>query len=254
MIDIHCHILSGLDDGAQTIQDSLTMAKAAVQSGIKKIVATPHHQTSKYVNPRDEIVQKVAEMNEALQREGIPLEVLSGQEVRVFGEWLEDYKRGNIATINNQNYVLVEFPANHVPVYSEQLFYEIQLSGLTPIIVHPERNSQIVEQPDKLYHLVEKGALAQLTAASVTGAFGKKVQKFSRQLIEANLVHFIASDAHNTTTRSFKMDEAFERIGKEYGLDYVALFAENAELVIDGKMIYRENPQRIQRRKLLGVF
>ncbi|WAA09711.1 tyrosine-protein phosphatase [Fervidibacillus albus] len=254
MIDLHSHILPGIDDGAQTVEDSLEMAKVAVQNGIKKTVATPHHQTSKSQNPKNEIVPRIKQINEALQKEGIPLEVLLGQEVRIFGEWMEHYEKGQIATINDTQYVLVEFPSNHVPSYSERLFYDMQMNGLVPIIAHPERNSQIVEQPDKLFQLVEKGALAQLTAASLTGQFGKKVQKFSNQLIEANLVHFIASDAHNTTTRTFKLDEAFEKIEQDYGLDYVYVFQENAELVVDGKMIYREHPKPIQRKRLFGIF
>src|SRR5690606_20336856 len=149
---------------------------------------------------------------------------------------------------------LIEFPANHVPRYAEQLFYEIQMTGLIPIIVHPERNSQIVEQPEKLYQLIEKGAISQVTAASVAGYFGKKIQRFSLQLIEANLTHVIASDAHNTTNRSFKMVEAFEVIDREFGSEVVYMFKENAELIIKGQMIYRENPKNIKRRKLLGIF
>lgn len=254
MIDIHCHILHGLDDGAQNLIDSLEMAKAAVNNGIHKVVATPHHKTSRYNNPKSAIVEKVNELNELLQENQVPLEVLLGQEVRIFGDFVEDYKNEQILTVNLQNYVLIEFPSNHVPSYTEQLFYDIQMNGLIPIIVHPERNSQIVEQPEKLFNLVEKGALSQLTASSITGDLGKKIQKFSFQLIDANLTHFIATDAHNITSRPFNLAEAYNVVEKEYGIDFVDMFLENAELMIDGKMIYREDPERIKRKKILGIF
>jgi protein-tyrosine phosphatase len=111
-----------------------------------------------------------------------------------------------------------------------------------------------MEQPEKLYQLIEKGAISQVTAASLTGAFGKKIQQFSFQLIEANLTHVIASDAHNTHSRGFKMAEAMDTIEKKYGNDYLYLFLENAEYMIDGKMIYKEMPQKIKRKKLFGIF
>ncbi|WP_062351699.1 tyrosine-protein phosphatase [Bacillus kwashiorkori] len=254
MIDIHCHILPGIDDGAQSEADSIALAKEAVKQGIKKIVASPHHRTSKYDNPKHEIKDLVTSVNGIFQREGIPLEVLLGQEVRVFGELISEFTDDYIATINEKNYLLVEFPSNHVPSYSERLFYDLQMHGITPVIVHPERNSQIIEQPDKLYQLIEKGAISQVTAASVAGAFGKKIQKFSLQLIEANLCHIVASDAHNVTNRSFKMDEAFEKIEKEFSIDHSYMYRENAELIVAGKMIYKENPEKIKRKKLLGIF
>lgn len=254
MIDIHCHILPGVDDGAETMEDALEMAKAAVREGIKQIIVTPHHKRSHYDNPRVIVTQKVAEMNSVLINEGIPLKLSIGQEVRIFGDLLEEYEHGEIATLNDQNYLLIEFPSNHVPSYAEQLFYELQLKGLIPVIAHPERNQQMIEQPDKLYSLIEKGAISQVTAASLTGAFGKKIQQFSFQLIEANLTHVIASDAHNTHSRGFKMAEAMDLIEKKYGQDYLYLFLENAEYMLDGKMIYKEIPQKIKRKKLFGIF
>lgn len=254
MIDIHSHILPGVDDGANSLEESIEMAKLAVQEGITQIVASPHHFTSRFYNPKEKILSKVNHLNQALQKENIPLEVLLGQEVRIIGDLISEYEKNQIATINGDIYLLIEFPANHVPGYAEQLFFEIQMAGLIPIIVHPERNSQFVEQPDKLYNLIEKGALSQVTAASISGYFGKKIQKFTIQLIEANLTHVVASDAHNTTSRSFKMVEAFEVIEKEFGTETVQIFQENAELIVAGKLIYRENPKKIKKRKILGIF
>ncbi len=255
MIDLHCHILSGIDDGAQTVTDSLAMAQQAVAEGIHTIVATPHHQNGKYVNERTSIIHQVKQLNDELEQHEIPLKVLPGQEVRLYGDLLEDYEAGKIVTLNETNkYIFIEFPSNHVPRYTEQLFYELRVKGMIPIIVHPERNAELIERPDKLYNLVNKGALTQVTAGSLLGKFGKKIKKFSLQLVEHNLTHMIASDAHNTTSRGFHLAESYELIEKEFGATVMNDLRENPYLIISGKAIYKEDPEQIRRKKLFGIF
>ena len=254
MIDIHCHILPGVDDGAQSLSDSLNMARKAVEQGIHKIVATPHHLTSSYENPKRSIIDRVNQLNEALRKEKIDLEVLPGQEVRIHGEMVEGYEAGDILPVNHTPYVLVEFPSNHVPRYTERLFYDLQVNGLIPVIVHPERNQEIIEHPELLYQLVKKGAMTQITAASVCGDFGKKIKNFSLQLVDANLTHFIATDAHNTTNRTFKMREAYGIIERKYGNELLYYFEENAALLIEGLTVYKEDPERIKKKKIFNLF
>ncbi|MEH7111499.1 CpsB/CapC family capsule biosynthesis tyrosine phosphatase [Neobacillus niacini] len=254
MIDLHCHILPGVDDGAQSLADSIAMARKAVEQGIHTIVATPHHLNNAYENPKRQILARVEELNQQLHNENIELKVLPGQEVRIHGEMIEGYLAGEILPVNHTPYVLVEFPSNHVPRYTEKLFYELQVNGLIPVIVHPERNQEIIERSDLLYQLVKKGALTQITAASVCGDFGKKIKNFSLQLVEASLTHLIASDAHNIKNRTFKMREAFAVIEQKYGNEMVYYFDDNAALMIEGKHVYKEDPERIKRKKLLGLF
>ncbi|MEB6548875.1 tyrosine protein phosphatase [Heyndrickxia sporothermodurans] len=255
MIDIHCHILPGIDDGAQNVTDSIAMAKQAVSEGIHTIIATPHHKNGKYNNRKVEIIDQVKELNKELKKAGIELTILPGQENRIFGEIIQDYHEGEILTLTGQsNYLFIEFPSGHVPRYSKQLLYDIQLQGLTPIIVHPERNSELIENPNQLYEFVKNGAATQITAASLTGHFGKKIKKFTEQLIEANLTHFIASDAHNVTNRSFKMNEALDVIEQKYGVNSVYYFTENADLLVDGKHIIRDVPEPIKTKKFFGLF
>ena len=254
MIDIHSHILPSIDDGAMDEQASIAMAKQAVAEGVHTIIATPHHKNGQFENKKEFILQQVEKLNEILSIESIPLTVLPGQELRINGGVLADYEAGEILTLNQTQYLFIEFSSGHVPRYAEQLLYDIQLKGLTPIIVHPERNQELITNPDLLYQFVEKGALTQVTAASITGGFGKKIKKFSHQLIEANLTHFIASDAHNITSRSFKMQGAYSEIEKESGKSIVYLFMENAELLVEGKQVYKEMPQRIKTKKFLGLF
>ncbi|WP_419881728.1 tyrosine-protein phosphatase [Peribacillus sp. B-H-3] len=255
MIDIHCHILPGIDDGAKTIQDSLEMAKLAVQEGITSIIATPHHKNGSYDNTKTDILSKVKELNEVLKNAFIPLTILPGQETRIYGEILEDYEAGEILPLNiSSTYLFIELPSGHVPRYTERLLYDVQNKGLTPIIVHPERNQELIQNPDILYQLVKNGALTQVTASSLVGYFGKIIKKFSHQLIKANLTHFVSSDAHNITNRSFKIIEALDEIEKQYGVDMIYFFQENAELLIQGHAVYKEVPERITKKKFLGLF
>lgn len=254
MIDIHCHILPGVDDGAKTIEDSIAMAKVAAEEGITTIIATPHHKNTQYYNNKEEILKHVENLNKEFIQRNIPINILPGQEVRIYGEVLEDNKKGEILTLNHTKYLFIEFPSSSVPRYAERLLYNIQTQGIIPIIVHPERNKELQENPDLMYKLVQNGALTQVTAASVCGYFGKRVKHFSDQLIEANLTHFIASDAHNTTSRTFKINQAYDDIETKFGSDYVYMFTENAELLVKDNNIYKEMPLPIRRKKFLGIF
>lgn len=256
MIDIHSHILPGIDDGAVTEEDSIAMAKAATEQGITEIVATPHHKNRTYDNYKTDIKKHVSVLNELLESQQIPLTVLPGQEVRIYGEVVEDFEKGDIQTINDSKYILIEFPSDSVPLYTEQLFYDLQVAGLRPVIAHPERNRELLRNHTKMYELIRGGALAQLTAASVVGKFGKIIEQYSHQLIEANLAHFIASDAHNTTTRGFVLHEALELVKKNYGVETYYMFIENSNLLIDNMNVNRFEPTQIRtkRKKLFGLF
>lgn len=257
MIDLHCHILPNVDDGPQNLAGSIEMAKLAVKEGITTIIATPHHRNEKYENHYQTIYRKVEEFNSVLRKENLNLTVQVGQEPRIFGELIEGLESGEVGPINHigkSKYVLVELPSGHVPRYTSQLIFDMQLKGYIPVIVHPERNQEIVENPEVLYQLVKKGALTQVTASSVSGHFGKTIKKFTLQLIEANLTHFVASDAHNTTSRGFKIVEAYETIGKNFGVEMGYMFRENAELLVKGLAVYKDAPERVKRKKILGLF
>lgn len=254
MIDIHSHILPGVDDGAKTEEESIAMAEAALNEGIRTIIATPHHRNRAYDNYKQEIVTNVTILNELFASKNIPLNVLAGQEVRIYGELLEDYAQGDIQTLADTKYVLVEFPFGEVPQYTERLLYDMQVAGLRPIIAHPERNRELIQNHDRMYELIRNGALSQVTAASLLGKFGKEIAEFSEQLIGANLVHFIASDAHNTDSRGFGLQDAYELIKEKYGLEIYYMLLENSELLVDDMNINRFEPSRIQQRRGLFSF
>jgi len=171
------------------------------------------------------------------------------------GDMIKQLEQGQLLPLNETSgYIFVELPHDHVPRYTSQLLFDIQVAGYQAIIVHPERNRELMQNPDQLYKFVKNGALTQVTAASVCGNFGKKIQKFTQQLIEANLTHFIASDAHNTSTRGFHLKEAYDVIEKEYGIDFMYFFMENAAYLRDGQNVAKEIPSRVKRRKFLGLF
>ncbi|PTL37912.1 tyrosine-protein phosphatase [Alkalicoccus saliphilus] len=246
MIDLHSHILPGLDDGAANDEQLLAMANAAVKDGITKITATPHHQNGSFTNPAAVIRKEVEKANAFLNEQNVPLEILPGQEVRIYGELLEDLEKGELLPLNDSSYLFVEFPSNQVPRYAKQMLFDVQLAGITPIIVHPERNSVFMEKPDLLYEFVQNGSLTQVTAASITGRFGKKIRSFSFDLLDANLTHFLASDAHNTTTRGFYMQEAYEEIGGETA----QVLKQNAERIVNHEAVFSEQPHKIEKKGL----
>jgi protein-tyrosine phosphatase len=255
MIDIHCHILPGLDDGPEAIAYSIGMAQAAAKEGIHTIIATPHHLDGKFNNTKREILEAVQALNDELRRQNIQVTILPGQETRINGDLVERIKRDEIVPLNDtSNYVFVELPSNHVPHYTSQLFFDIQVAGYTPVIVHPERNSVFVQNPDQLYRLVKNGALTQVTAASVCGKFGKKIQKFTMDLLEANLTHFVASDAHNTSSRGFYLKDAYDQIKKTFGNGMVFNLMENTELLLDGQAVVGDQPHRVKQKKFFGLI
>ena len=255
MIDIHSHILYGLDDGAKDLAGSIEMARQAVAEGITSVIATPHHRHPSYTNTKKDILLGVQQLQAELQRQSIPLNVYAGQEIRIFGEMVDVLiDNEELLTLHNAEYVLVELPSSNIPKYTEQLFYDLLVKGYTPIIAHPERNAEIAENTDKLYRLIKNGALSQVTAASVAGMFGKKTQKLSLDLLEHQQAHFVATDAHNITNRGCVWKQAMDKLEKKLGSDMVTLVNMQAEDVVQGRSMRKLAPERItQRKKLFGL-
>lgn len=255
MIDLHCHILPGIDDGAKTVEESLKMAQLAVEEGITHILATPHHKNRNWNNDKQDVIKFVEELQKAIDEADIDLTIFPGQEVRIYGDILQDIKDDKILFIDEQQqYLLIEFPTSSIPSYTERLFYNLLSEGITPIIVHPERNREIQEHPNRLKTLVDKGALAQLTAASYTGGFGKQIQKLSEQFVGADLVHFIASDAHNVKNRAFHMKSSFEKLEKEFGNLKVKEFENITKELVNGDVVVAPTPSLIKKKKFFGLF
>ncbi|MGE7647263.1 tyrosine-protein phosphatase [Peribacillus frigoritolerans] len=254
MIDIHCHILPGVDDGATDIKESLNMARKAVEAGITHIFATPHHLNEKYVNVKNDIIDRVVRLNESFQLENIPLTIHHGQEVRIHREIFTSLEKEEILTLDDKGtYILLELPSGRVPTYTQEVIYELLLKGITPIVVHPERNKELIENHKLLFEMVQEGALTQLTSGSIIGNFGKSIQSFSKKIIEHNLAHFIATDAHNIGSRGFTLQQAYETITKAYGIQRTFYFKENAEQLLKDQCLTVEKPVPFKKR-ILGIF
>lgn len=256
MVDIHSHILYGLDDGAKDLEVSIKMASQAVTEGISSIIATPHHRHPNFSNDKKKTINRVKELQVELDKHNIPLTIYPGQEIRLFGEMVElILQNKELLTLNNSSYVLVEFPSSNIPKYTEQLFYDLLVKGYTPIIAHPERNAEIAGNTDKLFRLIKNGALSQVTAASVAGMFGKKTQKLSLSLLEHQQAHFVATDAHNIVNRSCMWESAGNVISKKLGTDFNTLLRVQAENVLQNRSMRMLAPERIPpRKKLLGIL
>lgn len=256
MIDLHCHLLPGVDDGARTLEDSLAMAQQAVSEGISHILVTPHHKNGKYLNPKEAVVQATAALQSELDDRGIALTLYPSQEIRINGDLLDDIDNGDILFVDEEKrYLLIEFPTMSIPEYTEQLFFKIRQQGITPVIVHPERNQAIIDDPNILLPFIERGALAQVTASSYVGVFGKDIAKLSHQLIEANLVHVIASDAHNVRGRGFSYKKAFSQLEAEFGPEQVAYFRQNAKDLLNGDVVHTEPPVEVNmKRQHVGML
>ncbi|MFK4567571.1 tyrosine-protein phosphatase [Enterococcus sp. UD-01] len=254
MIDLHCHILPGIDDGAQTFEDSLAMAQMAVGQGITHILCTPHHNNGKYDNPAGKVISCVTALQEELDRRQIPLTLFEGQEVRISGELFAQIENNELlfADLSNQ-YLLIEFPTNDVPSYAIQLFEQLLSKGHIPIIVHPERNSIFIKDPNQLLPFLEMGVLTQLTAPSYVGIFGSQIEKTAKKMVAHNLVCMMASDAHNLRKRGFFMKKAYDAIEKDMGFEHVAAMQQTARDILNGDPVVRPEFTAI-RRKRFGLF
>jgi len=231
MIDIHCHILPGMDsDGPRDQAEALEMGTIAAADGIRLIVATPHANAD--LPSRERIGKEVAELNAAFKAAGLPIEVVRGAEVGInlSVDILKNY------TINDSGYVLLEFPHTHFPQTAREKVFMALVAGLRPIVAHAERNGSVLRNPSMLRELVAAGALVQVTAGSLTGAFGEEVMDCARYLLKKELVHFLASDAHSAGRRNPVISAGAEVAAKLVGAAAARRLVEaNPRLVLSGE-------------------
>jgi protein-tyrosine phosphatase len=218
MVDIHHHLLFGIDDGSKTLENSVEMVKMAVEDGITHIVATPHaNDRYPYSRERNEgLLQQI--------RDALPAEVASkitlglGCDFHVNFENTEDARKNKqLYTINQHEYLLVELPDIGLPARTGEIFYDMRIHGMTPILTHPERNATLQRTPDKLRDWLQGDLLVQVTAGSVTGTFGSTAESMAWDLLEKHWVHFIATDAHNLDRRPPVLSEAYQLIAEKLG-------------------------------------
>lgn len=250
MIEIHSHILPGIDDGALSKEEALEMARQAANQGITDIIATPHHGDGVYDNPKPFVREQVDALNGWFRRNGLSVKVHAGQEIRVSAHLIDDWEADQLLTLAGSRYMLVELPSSHVPPNFGEWIHELRVHGLVPVIAHPERNKAAIASPALIASWVEQGALCQLTSHSLLGHFGRKLQKESLHLCRRNLIHFVASDAHNLERRDFALQAAFRIIASEIGQETVDRYAANGVKLLQDDEIDIELPVQARRRRL----
>ncbi|MGV8983537.1 tyrosine-protein phosphatase [Clostridium sp.] len=210
MMDFHSHIIHGIDDGAKSLDMSLKMLEIAESEGVEYICATPHFIAEEYEITKGEYIEKFDRLVLVASEANLKIQILSGLEIYMHPNLPKLYKEKRIWGINGSEYLLIELPMGQFPRYTEDIFYELMLLGVKPILAHPERNIKIMENHDLIINLIKQGVLMQINSASLLGDYGKQVKKTAQQFVKKNMVHILGSDGHNITSRKTKIKTAFE--------------------------------------------
>jgi protein-tyrosine phosphatase len=235
MVDLHCHILPGVDDGAKSLEESVAMVKLAAEDGTTDIVATPHANHQYNFDP-ELIASKIRELGEATNH---LVNLHSGCDFHLSSTNIQDALSNPAKyAINHRSYVLVEFSDFVIPPTTAEILDRMRSAGMVPIITHPERNRLLHDRVDQIRTWVENDCRVQVTAQSLLGRFGKAAKAFSDGLIDAGLVHFVASDGHNPQGRPPVLSEAYRYVAKHHGEPLAeTLFVSNPKAALTGDPI-----------------
>jgi len=253
LVDIHCHLLPGLDDGPSDWQESLAMAELAAADGIGTIVAPPHQLGGNGHVEAAAIGDSVRQFQDVLDRRGVRLRVLPGADVRIAPELVKKIRGGEVLTLaDRRRHVLLELP-HEVYLPLDRVLAELSAAGLCGILSHPERNAGILRRPDVVRGLLDAGCLLQVTAGSLLGAFGPAVEQLAERLVCQGMAHFVATDAHGVRVRRPLLRAAFERVAELAGLDAARrLCVDNPACVAAGRHV--ASGGSVAARSLLGTW
>lgn len=247
MIDFHSHIVFDVDDGSETIEDSIKILKRAQAGGVKKIILTPHYMIDYYEYPKEQIKERIKILQEECNKQEIDIELYQANEIYITNHMVELLKKNIASSINDTRYVLFELPMNNEPGNLLEVIYSLLEDGKVPIIAHPERYSYIQKDPNKLIELIENGVLFQTNYGSILGQYGKEIQKTAKLLIENNFIHFLGSDVHKTGHIYEDIDEIERQLSKIISQEKIEeLMNDNAEKVINDEEIEIELPTKIK--------
>lgn len=231
MIDIHFHCLPGIDDGPRTWEEAVALCKAAASDGIDTIVATPHVLRDSWLN--DDPAKRESLIEELNRRLGGKPRIVAGCEYFFSSDAVDLCgPLGPLTMLNHSSYLLVEFPATQLPPSAESVFHELSLLAITPVIAHPERNLVLAGEPARLERLIDLGGIAQVTAGSIVGDFGRAAAAAATEMIRRGLIHVVASDSHSLSRRPPRMSAAREQIRKWSTEVEEVLFESNAAAIV----------------------
>ncbi len=235
MIDIHNHIIPKFDDGPKSFDESLDLLRMAQEQGISTVFATSHFNEYIPKELENEYFEKLEQLKEKAYAQNIRIDIHSGSEI-FYHHYVQDtVKNSRVTTLGGWGqYVLIEFPMFQMPEGVEEVLFRLSAENFIPVVAHPERYSAVVERWERTVNFIKYGALLQVNGGSILGIFGKEIQKVSMTLLEQNLVHFIASDAHSPNGRKFVMGEVREFLKDKIPSAYLKeLLSENQQKVID---------------------
>ncbi len=220
MIDLHCHLLPGIDDGPDTLEEALELCRMAVADGITQAVVTPHIHPGRWENSRTSIAQACSNLQRILEQHDIPLRLGFAGEVRLTDRIMQQVADDEIpfyGMVDGYKVMLLEFPHGHLIPGGEKLAQWLLEQGIRPLIAHPERNKQIMKDASQLQPFIDAGCWLQVTAGSVIGHFGEKSRTIAYQLLQSDTVAVLASDGHNARARPPALRQTFEHIVSQYG-------------------------------------
>lgn len=240
LFDLHTHLLPGLDDGAESWEEALVLAREAWEAGgISRLVLTPHWLEGVYVHRPEGIRESCAQLAALLARAGIPLDLLPGAEVHLTPDVPALVRAGELLTLGGHGrHLLLELPLSGLPGYTEQAIFDLALQGVTAILAHPERNAALARSPQRVFDLVGRGALVQLNAGSLFGRYGRTTRQAAEYLVRHRLVHFLGSDAHASPGYFADFAAACRRLADLAGEEAArAILCEYPEAVWHGRTV-----------------
>lgn len=233
MIDIHSHILPDIDDGSKSKDMTFEMLYKAVNSGTKKIIATPHYCIGYWQVPYYEVKEMVNNLRSDINEINLDINIYHGQEIYFNNNLVKWYEEGIIGTINDTRYMLIELPIDKFDNDVLDIFYELQIKGIKIVLAHPERYIPIINDPTNINEFIKEGILFQVNSGSLLGTFGKKVKKTAEILINNNIYNFIGSDAHNNNTRNTDMSNIQSLSNKKLNIDIELLTNSSEKLLLN---------------------
>ena len=254
MVDLHSHLIWNIDDGSKSKEMTTNMLKQAVSGGTTKLVLTPHYLKGHYEVQINNVKERANEVKELVKELGLNLEVYCGQEVYYSEHILENYLNKEIGTINDSRYMLIEFNMRNFSIEEVvDVLYELQLSGIVPVIAHPERYYRFINKPSLINEFINEGALFQLNLGSITGDFGKDVRKTAEIFLKNKIYSFIGSDAHRDENRNPDMSKGVEAL-KSMDRDYFSYIKDSGERLLKNEEILFLGSKIKEKKGLLGLF
>ena len=254
MVDLHSHLIWGIDDGSKSKEMTINMLRQAVEGGTKKLVLTPHYLPGHYEVPLNEVKEKREEVSLLTREQGLDIEIYCGQEVYFNEKIIENFENKLIGTINESRYMLIEFNMRSFSIKEViEILYEIQLKGIVPVIAHPERYVKFIKNPSLINEFIREGFLFQLNIESITGDFGKEVKKTAEIFLKNKIYSFFGSDAHRDEKRNPNMRIGVETL-KAMDNDYFNYLKASGEGILNNDEIEFIGNSIKEKKGLLGMF